>query len=243
MLIADAVKRKEKHETNRTNILNFLLLHRYSSLKNIAYELRHKSSATSSRILKKLCYEGLVRKETLQDEHTKVVLFGITKKGIDATDNFIDDHQPFQKGSVSLRTINHTLVNQRVMSAYSRRFKGSEVVNTEFGNLKKYEKIIKFNHRPDGVIFYKIDDRLEAIILETELSLKDRKRYWKIWYEYVQGIKESKVFAVAYVMKNEAAVKRIETIFNKLKYDLCRNREEITKLEERFFFSSLEDIL
>ena len=41
-------------------------------------------------------------------------------------------------------------------------------------------------------------------------------------------------------MKNEASVKRIETIFNKLKYDLCRDREEITNLETRFLFFSQE---
>jgi DNA-binding MarR family transcriptional regulator len=221
MLITDAMERREKHKTNRKKILEFLLLHRYSTLKNISYELNHKSSSTSSRILKKLCYEGLVRKETLQDEHTKVVLFGITKKGIDATENFIDDHQSFQKGNVSLRTINHTLVNQRVISEYSHRFKDSEVVNTEFGNLKKYEKIIKFNHRPDGVIFHEIDERLRAIVLETELSLKDRKRYSKIWHEYARGIEPATVSPERPTAENKESQPSRVLCINRLPYRPC----------------------
>ena len=125
--------------------------------------------------------------------------------------------------------------------------KDIRVVNTEFGNLKKYEDIVKFKHRPDGLLLGKVitdsgrvDDHLSALVIETELSLKSQKRYRQIWREYVYLLKKGRVYAFLYIMKDEAALKRIETLFKKEKFDLpIKDRKELEEIERRFCFTTL----
>ena len=84
------------------------------------------------------------------------------------------------------------------------------------------------------------NDDLSAVVIETELSLKSQKRYRQIWREYVYLFKKGRVFAFVYVMKDEAALKRIETLFKKEKFDFpVKDREELEKIESRFIFNSL----
>jgi hypothetical protein len=243
MLIVDHLQRAERHEKNRALILDFLVLHRYSNLKNVAQELGHKSTATASRLLKKLCYEQLVKKETIKDGFTNVVLFGITQKGIDASGRLIDEHQPFHKSKVSLRTLEHTLINQYVGIKFKRieGFNNIQIINTEFGNLKKYEHLAKFKHRPDLLVLGNSikTNRSSLFVVETELSLKEKKRYIPIWREYLSLKKSGKINTVIYVVKNESAVNRLKAIMEKVKFNITGMNYSTSLIDDTFLFKVL----
>lgn len=229
MLLTTREEREQANQKNRKIVLNFLLLHRYSTLKNIAFELGHKSTASASRILKRLCYEKLVKKEVFKEEFINVTLFGITQKGIDEVGVFVDEHQPFYKSRVSLRNLRHTVANQRTGTIIKRKIDLDDLmlINTEFGNLTKYKHIVSFKHRPDLLVVGRLpkSDKVRVFAVETELSLKDTKRYRKIWLEYLSKVRTEKLTQVWYCVKDNAAKERLLTIWEKEKRTLLMANE------------------
>ncbi|WP_044583715.1 hypothetical protein [Aliivibrio salmonicida] len=228
MLITDPIYRAEQAIKNRNTVMIFLSHHRYSTLENIRYELGMKSKASASRILKKLCQEGHVKKEELSDNITNVTLFGVTRKGLDTYHFNLDNNKSFLKSRVSLRTLNHTLTNQKVGSLLkkSARLTDVRVINAEIGNFKQYEHIMKFKHRPDLVLVGKTKTDIVVHVIETELTLKDSKRYNPILKEYLQLRRINKISTVWYFVKNEKAKERLRQMMDKLKYKLIKHRDE-----------------
>ena len=110
-LVHDPKKRKEMTERNKIKILDFLALHRYSNLEVITLALGLKSKSVASVILKKLCFESYVSKAIVKDPISRVILFGITKKGIKKFN--LKAKNPFLKSKVSLRTLSHKLTIQK----------------------------------------------------------------------------------------------------------------------------------
>lgn len=229
MLIADYQDRMENNKKNRLTILEFLTKNRYSNLKNIAFKLGHKSTSTASRVLKKLVAEKLVKRADIREDFFNAVLFGITEAGINEAGYFVDDYKPFHKSRVSLRNLNHTLLNQRV-GIWLFKLKsndGAAVINMEFGNLKKYDNIIKFKHRPDLLLMLKGNLN---IAIETELSLKDIKRYRVIWSEYIRLKKARKLARVWYFVKSDRAKEKLESLMqNFMWHDTSPNETLIRK--------------
>lgn len=242
MLITDPIYRAEQAIKNRNTVMIFLSHHRYSTLENIRYELGMKSKASASRILKKLCEEGHVKKEELCDNITKVTLFGITRKGLDTYHFNLDNNKPFLKSRVSLRTLNHTLTNQKVSTLLkkSTRLTDVKVINAEIGNFKQYEHIMKFKHRPDLVIVGKGKADIIVHVIETELTLKDSKRYHPIFKEFLDLRRRKKINGVWYFVRNEKAKERLQKIISGLKYKLVRNEEERTVWERLFKIETIE---
>lgn len=233
MLLSTQSERLNAHKKNRDTILNFLFCHRYSTLKNIAFELGHSSTATASRTLKKLCAEQLVKKVHITEDHINVTLFGISKDGVGLLSDGIDEQRHFIPSRVSFRNLHHTLANQRAGTAVVKFLKDSKVenikvINTEFGNLKKYNHIVKFNHRPDLLIVGYFNKKPTLFVIETELSIKDSKRYRKIWLEYMALKQSGTIKIVWYFMKNKNAVEKIE----KIKWGLNFNSENKKLLDE-----------
>ncbi|EGQ7811106.1 mobilization protein [Vibrio parahaemolyticus] len=229
MLLTTREERDQANQKNRKIVLNFLLLHRYSTLKNIAFELGHKSTASASRILKRLCHERLVKKEVIKEEFINVTLFGITQNGIDEVGVFVDEHQPFYKSRVSLRNLKHTVANQRAGTIIKRHLELDDLmlINTEFGNLTKYKSIVDFKHRPDLLVVGKLPSNGQVLVfaVETELSLKDTKRYRKIWLEYLSKVRAKKLNQVWYCVKDDAAKSRLTTLWDKEKKTLLMDNE------------------
>lgn len=221
MLLTEPSERQDAHKKNREVVLKFLLCHKYSTLKNIAYELGHASTASASRILRRLCSEGLVKKEVIKEEFTKVTLFGITKFGVGALGEDVDEVRHFVPSRVSWRNLNHTLVNQRVGTWTKNFLKENnvdeiKVINLEFGDLKKYKHIVNFKHRPDLLVIGKLNNHPLLFLIETELSLKDTKRYRKIWVEYMNLKKARVIQQVWYFVKNKVAIDRVNQIKDKM---------------------------
>ncbi|WP_085609335.1 hypothetical protein, partial [Vibrio parahaemolyticus] len=186
--------------------------------------LGHSSTATASRTLKKLCAEQLVKKVHITEEHINVTLFGISKEGVGQLSCSVDEQRHFIPSRVSFRNLHHTLANQRAGTVVVNFLKNSnvediKVINTEFGNLKKYNHIVKFNHRPDLLIVGYFNGKPTLFVIETELSLKDSKRYRKIWFEYMKLKQKGLIKVVWYFMKNESAVEKIEKIKNSLNFN------------------------
>ncbi len=246
MLIAESEKRQEASKKNRQTVLRFLLCHKYSTLKNVAFELGHKSTASASRILKKLCSDGLVKKEVIKEEFTKVTLFGITKFGVGALGEDVDEVRHFMPSRVSLRNLTHTLVNQRVGTwmrnlIKANNFNSIKVINSEFGNLKKYNHIVNFKHRPDLLIVAKKNDHVYIYLIETELSLKDSKRYKKIWNEYIQLKRKECIQSVFYFVSNSSAENRIEEMKKKLSFHLISGLDNKNLLENTIKTVNIEE--
>nr|AKN36543.1 hypothetical protein [Vibrio sp. ZF_53]AKN37413.1 hypothetical protein [Vibrio tasmaniensis]AKN39333.1 hypothetical protein [Vibrio sp. ZF_45]AKN39741.1 hypothetical protein [Vibrio splendidus] len=243
MLLSTQQERLDANKKNRTVILEFLCCHRYSTLQNIAYELGHKSTATASRVLKRLCAERLVKKEVFKDDVFNVTLFGITKNGVGFLDRDIEENLHFIPSRVSLRNLNHTLINQRVGTFSSRLYSESfntKIINTEFGNLKKYEEYAMFKHRPDLILSLKKDVYEKMILIETELSIKDKKRYLKIWNEYLLLKSKGKLLYVMYFVKNNTAYERLGEIRNRLKFNLLSLHDDKNLLEETIRIVNIE---
>jgi hypothetical protein len=242
MLITDPIYRAEQAIKNRNTVMIFLSHHRYSTLENIRYELGMKSKASASRILKKLCEEGHVKKEELCDNITKVTLFGITRKGLDTYHFNLDNNKPFLKSRVSLRTLNHTLTNQKVgtLLKKSTRLTDVKVINAEIGNFKQYEHIMKFKHRPDLVLVGKGKTDIIVHVIETELTLKDSKRYHPILKEFLELKRKNKIHGVWYFVRNEKAKERLQKMISDLKYKLIRNEEERKVWDKLFKIETIE---
>ena len=237
MLISDSKKRLQINSDKRKKILMFLLENRYSNLDNISVAINQKSNAGASRVLQKLIAEKLVKKAVIDKNFVRITLFGITQKGIDECDLFIDDYSPFYPSRVSTANLKHTLINQRILTVIKKRLINCtdiKTINVEFGNLKKYEHICKFKHRPDGLIVAKRDEDIVVFVIETELSLKNTKRYKEIFREYIQHHRANIITSVMYFVRDESAQKRLKKIIDTIAADLSKDRKESDRIRNLF---------
>lgn len=237
MLISDSKKRLQINSDKRKKILMFLLENRYSNLDNISVAINQKSNASASRVLQKLIAEKLVKKAVIDKNFVRITLFGITQKGIDECDLFIDDYSPFYPSRVSTANLKHTLINQRILTVIKKRLINCtdiKTINVEFGNLKKYEHICKFKHRPDGLIVAKRDEDIVVFVIETELSLKNTKRYKEIFREYIQHHRANIITSVMYFVRDESAQKRLKKIIDTIAADLSKDRKESDRIRNLF---------
>ncbi|WP_305815320.1 replication-relaxation family protein [Photobacterium leiognathi] len=240
MLISDSKKRLQINSDKRKKILMFLLENRYSNLDNISVAINQKSNAGASRVLQKLIAEKLVKKVVINKNFVRVTLFGITQKGIDELNFFVDDYSPFYPSRVSTANLKHTLINQRILTVLKKRTKKNytdiKTINAEFGNLKQYEHIYKFKHRPDGLFVAKEKENGEIVvfIIETELSLKNTKRYKEIFREYIQHCRATKIRQVLYFVRDDSAKKRLRKIIDTIAADLSKDRAELDLIQTMF---------
>ena len=237
MLISDSKKRLQINSDKRKKILMFLLENRYSNLDNISVAINQKSNAGASRVLQKLIAEKLVKKAVIDKNFVRITLFGITQKGIDECDLFIDDYSPFYPSRVSTANLKHTLVNQRILTVIKKRVINCtdiKTINVEFGNLKKYEHICKFKHRPDGLLVAKRDEGIVVFVIETELSLKNTKRYKEIFREYIRHHRANKITSVMYFVRDESAQKRLKKIIDHITLHDSDSSTEINRNRSLF---------
>ena len=237
MLISDSKKRLQINSDKRKKILMFLLENRYSNLDNISVAINQKSNAGASRVLQKLIAEKLVKKAVIDKNFVRITLFGITQKGIDECDLFIDDYSPFYPSRASTANLKHTLINQRILTVIKKRLINCtdiKTINVEFGNLKKYEHICKFKHRPDGLLVAKRDEGIVVFVIETELSLKNTKRYKEIFREYISHHRAKKITSVMYFVRDESAQKRLQKIIDTIASDLSEDRKVFDRIRNLF---------
>lgn len=228
MILKNHQDRARANQLNRQKILDFLLLHRYSTLKNISYELGHKSTAATSRILKRLRAERMVKKEVINENFTNITLFGLTSFGVECLTGEINKRRCFYKSKVNIRNISHTLVNQRIGIRYTKTDKIFKVVNMEFGSLSDNVANIKFKHRPDLLI----TAGKTNWIIETELSIKDKARYYLIWHEYMELKRSGRVDVVTYWVQDELAKKKLGKILTGLLSSLKRQDEKTSDIDK-----------
>lgn len=98
-------------------VLKFLHTETYSNFKNLL-ELTRIDKSNLSRLLKRLAKKNMLKKHDLVFDTHNVLLWGILDEGIHQVadlENAPLNH--FQPKKMSISTINHTLMNQRVRIA------------------------------------------------------------------------------------------------------------------------------
>jgi len=214
MLLENHLERTEAIRFKNEKILDFLATHRYSTLRVLTKLLDAKSKSTASRVLKKLCENGYVQKAEIKDAISKVVVFGITKKGIKEFN--LNTKNPFIKSKVSLRTLAHKI---GVQFAHIYLIKQVEkyCLNENLTNRCHNPDYLKNEIKEDGkkvfnadLIFFLLDEKEQKtkniIYVEVETSLKSYNRYKQIILNYY-AIKRESLLA-------DQPVKQIIYIFN-----------------------------
>ena len=232
MLIKDPKERQQRAERNREMLWDFLMIHTYSDLDTLAHHIDAKTKPVASRILSKWIYDGLVKKEKIQNKFGYWWLFGITTKALAGE----VEKKAFQPSKVNLRTLEHTLKCQRTSSYFLKHHsvteRGYKMVNIETGDLEKYA----LTHRPDLIIQNQNNSLVGLVCIEVELSLKSKQRYTEIFRTYIRNIQSQKINQVIYVFYDESLKNRFET--NILKPFLAKDgveREHAKKIFVELF--------
>ena len=99
---------------------------------------------------------------------------------------------------------------------------------------------MKFKHRPDLVLVGKGKTDIIVHVIETELTLKDSKRYHPILKEFLELKRKNKIHGVWYFVRNEKAKERLQKMISDLKYKLIRNEEERKVWDKLFKIETIE---
>ena len=129
-------------------VLSFLHQEIFSNFDNIMALIKILQP-NLSRLLKRMVGKGLLEKHSLILDTCNVSLWGITDAGIHAVGDL--EHAPihgFYPSRVSLVTLNHTLMNQRVYIA----LKHLKWTNWTNADRKVFKQIYPVAHRPDAII-------------------------------------------------------------------------------------------
>ncbi|EMQ2879026.1 hypothetical protein V9N52_004393, partial [Vibrio navarrensis] len=124
------------------------------------------------------------------------------------------DHAPFHgftPSRVSLATLNHTLMNQRVSIALTHQG-WTGWINADRQSFKDQYPTA---HRPDAMVKTPSGG---VVAIETELTLKTPQRYRAIMKSHVVAKQQGFWHHVIYVVRNDASKKRLQRRFDAIQY-------------------------
>lgn len=214
MLITRLSERNRRTWQKGLDTLEFLSFHRYSTLSVITKSLGFKSKSTASSVLKHLCSESYISRAVVKDEVSRIVLFGITKKGL--LEFELKEKTPFLKGKVSLRTLAHKLAIQKTHICYRDKFKYKYETHFILPDYSKKQKRSDDFRADLKCIYWHGNEELESAF-EVELTLKNKTRYFNIFKYYFSLRMTSNMMKVVYVTREETQQKRLTEIKNHFK--------------------------
>lgn len=218
-------------------VLKFLHTETYSNFKNLL-ELTRIDKSNLSRLLKRLAKKNMLKKHELIFDTHNVLLWGILDEGIHQVadlENAPLNH--FQPKKMSISTINHTLMNQRVRIATHhlgwRHWENSD--------RKKFISKYPVKHRPDSIV---TNPNGIVMAIETELTLKTALRYRSIVQSHVEAMKNKLWHNVIYVVRDDEYKKMLNRRFDGIKYvqfDLSRHDFD-KKYRDWFYIFTIEEL-
>ncbi len=225
--INEAKKRGEELEMK---VLRFLHTESYSNFKNLM-ELTRIDKSNLSRLLRRLTKKNMLKKHDLVFDTHNVLLWGILDEGIHKVADI--DNAPlynFQPKKVSISTINHTLMNQRVRLAIEHL----GWTDWENSDRKKFISKYSVTHRPDAIV---TNPNRVIMAIETELTLKTSLRYRSIAKSHVEAIKENFWHHVVYIVRDEEYKKMLNRRFDGIKYvQFDNSRHDFDKHYRQYFY-------
>ncbi len=220
---------RERGAKNRQQIIDFLLMHTYTTIDVLCGVLKVKSKPMISRHLSRLVDEKLIKRERFKTLGGSIIMFGTTQKLIELYDS---ERTPFRPSKISHRTLEHTLYCQKLSAHYQhgkifKQYK-MEIVNAETGSLKKFG----LAHRPDLIL----KPAAHAYIcIECELSLKSKPRYEKIINDYCQLIDAKKILQCEYFFSDTRLADRFKRILENHFKKHTRYKSHAEKIKVRIF--------
>lgn len=193
------------------SVLSFLHQEIYSNFDNLMALIKIKQP-NLSRLLKRMVNKRLLEKHSLTLDTCKISLWGITDKGIHLVGD--SDHAPmhcFTPSRISLVTLNHTLMNQRVFIAL-KHLNWTGWTNADRHTFKKMYPI---SHRPDAIVSPPSGG---MVAIETELTLKTPIRYRSIMKSHIQAKSKGFWGHVIYVVRDEEYKKMLNRRFDNIKF-------------------------
>ncbi|MDD1830241.1 hypothetical protein LRP52_49900, partial [Photobacterium sp. ZSDE20] len=153
----------------------------------------------------------MLKKHDLVFDTHNVLLWGILDEGIHQVadlENAPLNH--FQPKKMSISTINHTLMNQRIRIATHhlgwRHWENSD--------RKKFISKYPVKHRPDSIV---TNPNGIVMAIETELTLKTALRYRSIVQSHVEAMKNNLWHNVTYVVRDDEYKKMLNRRFDGIK--------------------------
>ncbi|MEZ9361428.1 MobC family replication-relaxation protein [Vibrio cyclitrophicus] len=233
MHINDAKKRGIEKERI---VLEFLRQEIYSDFKNLMSLLNLAKSHTSA-LLKRMVHNKQLEKHLLILDTCKISLWGITQLGIEETENI--KGAPlilFTPSRLSLITLNHTLMTQRVYIA----LKHLNWTDWRNGDRHAFKQQYALPHRPDAIVTTPMGT---VMAIETELSIKTVVRYRSIIKSHIQAKGKGFWGHVIYVVRNQACKEMLQVRFDNIKYiPFDESRHPFEKYSKLFSIFTVEEM-
>lgn len=143
------------------------------------------------------------------------LLWSIDQKGAKLID------KEFFKTSWDKKTIDHDLLISKIRLAFEKvklyeSWIPEHEIKSRLSQKLSFKEAIK-KLIPDGIMNVKLNNKIESMAIEVELSHKNKNRYERIFREY--GRKEN-LFGVWYFVRSEAIFKMLMSDANKYSYEL-----------------------
>ncbi|MCY9828809.1 MarR family transcriptional regulator [Vibrio chagasii] len=217
-------------------VLSFLHQEIFSNFDNLIALIKIQQP-NLSRLLKRMTSKGLLEKHSLTLDTCKVSLWGITDKGIHAVGDH--EHAPlhcFHPSRISLVTLNHTLMNQRVYIAL-KHLNWTEWINAD---RKVFKQKFPVPHRPDAIVR---TPKGTITAIETELTLKTPLRYRAIMKSHIQAKEKGFWKHVIYVVRDEEYKKMLKRRFDHIKYiQFDESRHPFEKYRKMVSIFTLDEV-
>jgi hypothetical protein len=193
---------KQKSRENLQKLLEFLYAEKYSKATILQEVIGLQTRSAICRILRRMERQDLVRRHQYVNS---IVLWGITPNGIhDAIgkDEKITDWTYFEPSKINLNTLEHQFDVQKIHALCIRQNIGF-IPGRTLGSRVFNDKV------PDGIIIAGNN----RIAVEVERSIKSKRRYDGIIYNYLKAIKAGKYTKVLYVAPTPEKCQRIKKVF------------------------------
>ncbi|MFA0249512.1 MobC family replication-relaxation protein [Vibrio sp. 10N.261.45.F1] len=233
MHINDALLQGKRLEMS---VLSFLHQEIYSNFDNLMALIKIKQP-NLSRLLKRMVNKKLLEKHSLTLDTCKISLWGITNEGIAKVGD--SEYAPmycFTPSRISLVTLNHTLMNQRVYISLKH-------INwTNWTNADRYTFKQKYSipHRPDAIV---TTPNGTVTAIETELTLKSPIRYRSIMKSHIQAKTKGFWGHVIYVVRDEEYKKMLKRRFDNIKFiPFDNSRHDFEKYRNMVSIFTLDEV-
>ncbi|MEH5143228.1 MobC family replication-relaxation protein [Enterobacter cloacae] len=239
MLLSSDNARRERNKEKLLSLLTFLKEETYSDFNTLMMFFGFRGHKSLYTLLNKAIKMGLVIKHEMDLNSHKLSLWGITNDGIAVVykpgEQFFP--QRFEPCRLSGWSLDHHLKNQSIRLI----LEGKGATDWLHGDRATYRSRYNVKHRPDGLMALP-DGRLFAV--ETELSLKTKRRYQSIMASHLQARTEKHWFYVFYITPDEAKRNALRAMFNSITHVTALNEHVLLEQRHRnvFRFYTIDEL-
>ena len=231
MLINDYKGRMARVQEKQRTVLRFLRQETWSNVENLGRVMGISSRQGVHRTLVSYESKGWLRRSAFKLDRYTIDLWGITPTGLalsfDEGEEF-QEYPNFEPSRISLTGVWHHLDTQQVRLSLEE----SGASNWMCCDRGEFYRAFKVKHRPDGLVSWK---GLRYAI-ETERTLKTKKRYQQIAAGHLLAIKAGYWDRILYCAPSEALRRAQKRLFESLEYVLIDGSRAPLEAKHRVVF-------